>query len=390
MINNLYDLDFFETLFKKGSSIWNSWRKENPNVKPVLRKGEFKDKILIGFDFSEIHLSHANFNGSVLKEVIFDNCIFERCRFESAIIDGCAFIESHCHNSNFSNTLVINTAFHGASLHDSIFDDARTDIANFSGADLRRVSFINSDLKNADFGGATLIDAIFKNSNLDGAQFGWTKFGNNDLAGIINLDKIIHEGPSYLDINTIMKSLKILNSDFLQGVGASEIIIERLRSLTDIEVNKINTSCFISYSHKDTIFANALYEELKAADINVWYAPMDMQGGKKSIDQIQNAVKKYDRLLIILSDDSLNSEWVKSELREALAIEKEIGVQKLFPIRIVDFEKLKEWKCFDSDLGKDLGVELREYHIPDFTNWQNKNVLEKAIEKLISDLISRL
>jgi len=36
------------------------------------------------------------------------------------------------------------------------------------------------------------------------------------------------------------------------------------------------------------------------------------------------------------------------------------------PIRLTDFETLRDWTCFDADTGKDLAVEVREYFIPTF------------------------
>ena len=41
------------------------------------------------------------------------------------------------------------------------------------------------------------------------------------------------------------------------------------------------------------------------------------------------------------------------------------------PIRLVDFEKLRDWENFDADTGKDSAREIREYFIPDFSNWKN-------------------
>ncbi|MGA2178396.1 MAG: hypothetical protein ABSH15_02270 [Verrucomicrobiota bacterium] len=51
-----------------------------------------------------------------------------------------------------------------------------------------------------------------------------------------------------------------------------------------------------------------------------------------------------------------------------------------------DFQTLKDWKCFDSDIGKDLAVELREYFIPDFSNWKDHDAFEAAFARLQKDL----
>jgi hypothetical protein len=52
----------------------------------------------------------------------------------------------------------------------------------------------------------------------------------------------------------------------------------------------------------------------------------------------------------------------------------------------VGFDAIREWDCFDADSGKDLGVEIREYFIPDFSNWKDPDSFEKADERLLRDL----
>jgi hypothetical protein len=49
---------------------------------------------------------------------------------------------------------------------------------------------------------------------------------------------------------------------------------------------------------------------------------------------------------------------------------------------------LKKWECLDSDTGEDsafigfrrdkLAEEVRKYHLPDFSNWKNHDVFERA------------
>ena len=40
-------------------------------------------------------------------------------------------------------------------------------------------------------------------------------------------------------------------------------------------------------------------------------------------------------------------------------------------IVFVAFETLRDWECFDGDTGKDSAREIREYFIPDFSNWKD-------------------
>ena len=88
----------------------------------------------------------------------------------------------------------------------------------------------------------------------------------------------------------------------------------------------------------------------------------------------------------MLSEASLQSEWVMTELRKARKAERQTRKRKLFPVRLVDFGTLRDWECFDADSGKDLAVELREYFIPDFSNWKEHDRFETAFARLLKDL----
>jgi hypothetical protein len=125
---------------------------------------------------------------------------------------------------------------------------------------------------------------------------------------------------------------------------------------------------------------------MRDAHLRVWFAPEDIQAGQKLHEQIETAIRVYDKLLVVLSAASLQSEWVMTELRKARKAERHAGKRKLFPVRLVDFETLSNWECFDADSGKDLAVELREYFIPDFSNWKNRDQFEAAFVRLLKDL----
>ena len=60
--------------------------------------------------------------------------------------------------------------------------------------------------------------------------------------------------------------------------------------------------------------------------------------------------------------------------------------QVLFPKRLVSFEAFRDWECFDADRGKDAAREIREYFIPDFSNWKNHDANEHAFQRLLRDL----
>lgn len=150
--------------------------------------------------------------------------------------------------------------------------------------------------------------------------------------------------------------------------------------------NAQTLSCFISYSHEDEEFARRLHSKMQTGGLRVWFAPEEMKGGEKLHEQIFSAIQGHDKLLLILSEKSIASEWVATEIRRARRVEREQHRRKLFPIRLVDFNRIQQWECFDADNGKDLAIELREYFIPDFSNWKDPDAFEAAFARLLKDL----
>ena len=136
----------------------------------------------------------------------------------------------------------------------------------------------------------------------------------------------------------------------------------------------------------DQDFAKKLQARMRQENLQVWFAPEDMPGGAKLHEEIDRAIQIHDRLLVVLSEHSMNSEWVATEVRKALKRERKEKRRVLFPIRLVPFEAIEEWELFDADSKKDLAVEIREYFIPDFTNWKDHDAFEAGFKRLLDDL----
>ncbi|NKB60973.1 MAG: hypothetical protein GKR95_02125 [Gammaproteobacteria bacterium] len=63
--------------------------------------------------------------------------------------------------------------------------------------------------------------------------------------------------------------------------------------------------------------------------------------------------------------------------------------QVLFPISICDdFQKIVDWELFDGDTGKDIAREVREYFIPDFSNWKDHDSFQAEFQRLMESLRS--
>lgn len=237
-----------------------------------------------------------------------------------------------------------------ANLADADLSSTELRAANLTRADLRRAEMSNTNVSDAH-----LVDTNFSKAMPDGAIF-----GNVNLALSKGLETCLHSGPSIIGIDTLMKSNGEIPESFLRGCGVPEQFVTYGRSLTGKAIEFY--SCFISYS---------------------------IQSGRKIHEQIDEAIRVYDRLLLILSDHSMNSSWVESEIAKARKREVREKRQMLFPVRLVDFEVLRDWEHFDADTGKDSAREIREYFIPDFSNWKNHDSYKKAFDRLLRDLKSK-
>jgi hypothetical protein len=129
-----------------------------------------------------------------------------------------------------------------------------------------------------------------------------------------------------------------------------------------------------------------LYSRMRDEKLRVWFAPEDIKGGEKLYEQIEQAIQMHDRLLIILSEESMQSEWVLSEIQRARKAEIRENRRKLFPISIVDFRAIQNWERFDADSGMDIAKEVRSYFIPDFSNWKDHDAFEQGFARLLKDL----
>jgi hypothetical protein len=250
--------------------------------------------------------------------------------------------------------------------------------------DLREANLRGANLKWAVLDGTDLSEAILAGANFSNAYVNRTYFVDVDLSETIGLDNIHHEGPSYISISTVYKSKGKIPEKFLRGCGVPDSFITYMASLTGEALQYY--SCFISYSTKDQAFAERLHADLQAKRVRCWFAPEDFKGGRKLHEQIPEAIRVYDKLLLILSEHSMNSEWVKTEIYHARQDEIRNKKRKLFPIGLVSFDDIRNWEAFDADVGKDMGREVREYFISDFSNWKDHAAYIKAFDRLLRDL----
>lgn len=335
-------------LLKQGVEAWNRWRQANPGIQPDLRGANLREADLRGVDLRGADLLRANLLVARLGRALLQQAYLGGADLRLADLRGADLRE--------------------ADLLEAYLGGALLQQAHLGGADLQQARLGGADLRGADLGRTML---------------GETIFSDTVLMEVKGLDTCRHDRPSTLDFRTLQRSGP-LPLAFLRGCGLPDLLIDYLPSLLNRPIQYY--SCFISYSSKDEDFAQRLYADLQNKGVRCWFAPKDIKGGRKLHEQIGEAIRFHEKLLLVLSTHSMESEWVKTEIAEARQREVCEKRQVLFPISLVAFETIKQWKCFDADTGKDSAREIREYFIPDFSNWKSHDAYQQSFDRLLGSL----
>lgn len=253
--------------------------------------------------------------------------------------------------------------------------------ADLSGTNLSRANLSRANLYFADLRGTNLHRANLDRANLSAVKVGWTIFGDVDLRTVKGLGMLTHVAPSTIGTDTLLRSEGDIPEAFLLGAGLSNASITYARSLIQNAIEYY--TCFISYSSKDQKFAERLYADLQSNGVRCWFAPEDMKIGDRIRDRIDQSIRLYDKLLLVLSEQSVMSQWVEDEVETAMEKERltrERGEERtvLFPVRLDEAVKVTT-KAWAAKLR-------RQRYIGDFTRWKNHDEYQKAFNRLLRDL----
>ena len=371
---------------RQGAESLRAWREANDGAKLELRMANLSRAHLHEANLSGAYLNGANLSGADLTGADLSRALLHEANLKEADLSRAHLYRAHLHGANLHEANLSRAHLHEANLIEANLNEANLSGAYLNGADLDGADLTGANLSGADLTGARLTGANLDGANITQASLCGTVFGAVDLSEIQGLEEVKHFGPSHIDVDTLYKSRGKIPEIFLRGCGVPNNLITFLPSLTGSEKAFEFYSCFISYSHKNEDFAKQLHSRMQQEHLRVWYAPEDIKGGKKLEEQIDQAIRNHDKLLLVLSKESMESEWVITEIRKARDKESKGKRRRLFPIRLVDFKAIKKWKCFDADSGKDLAVEIREFFIPDFSNWKNHDSFEEGFARLLRDL----
>lgn len=333
------------SVLKRGVEAWNAWRTDNPSIVPDL--------------------------------------------------EGAEIVQGEFRGANFQRANLISSVLRGTNLRDANLREANLTRSNLRGAYLRKADLRHSILRHCNLVGTNLIGANCDGADFDSAICWDTFFVAIDLSRAHSLERCFHRGPSTIDRRTLALSGE-LPGKFLQGCGlaAWEIDLARLYSaklrqsdiaeiLRSVESTRSThgiqlNSLFISYSHSDRDFVDCIGTALTDAGIVYWRDLHDAPAGPLE-HIVTKAIEQNPVVLLVLSKNSVESDWVEFEAQEARKLERRLKRHVLCPVALDDHWKNSAWSAV-------LRTQIVKYNVLDFSNWRDSDLLTRQFYRLLSGL----
>lgn len=147
--------------------------------------------------------------------------------------------------------------------------------------------------------------------------------------------------------------------------------------------------CYLSYSHKDESLARQLKQYLESQGVSVWFAPDDIPVGFSFAETIVDAIRSCDYMIVLLSENSVQSEVVLHELD--FAIETANNREKrVIPILVDDVKLtnnilfyLATYQCIQVDTADPSWPEAIAPFLQDIFLSNKKSIIYEELSELI-------
>jgi uncharacterized protein YjbI with pentapeptide repeats len=412
---------------KAGIEEWNRWRKSDEPL-PVLggahlerahlRGAYLEGASLVGAHLKGAHLERAHLKGAHLEGADLREAHLEGAHLERAYLVGANLVGANLVGANLVGASLVEANLRGAYLEGANLRwayllganlrEAHLEGAHLERAYLERAYLDSAHLERAHLEGANLERAHLERAHLEGANLRGascysTIFADVDLSAVGGLDSIEHNGLSTIGTDTLIRSNGQIPEAFLRGCGltpwevlAASLYRPELNSAGLVELQNqifdawtkgrsMINGCFICYSWKDAGFVDKLRGHLVAEGVNVWLDRHDMVAGTIQ-DQVWRAIQVHHVVILVLSADSVKSDWVENELDMARNKEKAEGRAVLCPVALDEAWQAKvDAKGNPGDPSRQLWRALTQKLIVDFSGWKTK-AFEGSFQKLLRGL----
>jgi len=306
-------------ILEQGVDAWNTWRGENPDIEPDLRRADLSGADLIEVDLSEADLSGANLSGADLSRADLIEADLSGAHLSGAYLSWAYLIKADLRGAHLIGTHLIGTNLIWADLIEADLRGAELTMAtlvetNLTGADLTSCSIYGISAWGLKLEGATQTDLIITRhgeptitvDNLEVAQFIYLLLNNEKIRQVIDtitskvvliLGRFTEERKAVLDaIRDELRKRDYLPVLFDFDKPASRDFTETVRTLAHLA----------RFIIADLTEPRSIPQELQAIipDLAVPVQPLLLEGSTGEWGMFQD-LKKYDWVLEVHRYDSL-------------------------------------------------------------------------------------
>ncbi|HEV7746013.1 MAG TPA: toll/interleukin-1 receptor domain-containing protein [Pyrinomonadaceae bacterium] len=173
----------------------------------------------------------------------------------------------------------------------------------------------------------------------------WSSASGNQTGGYTQLGI---DGEEYFDQYLQYESIEALLDKFI-AEGAQRKTLPNSQSWGILKTSSRHHDVFMSYSSQDREQAHLICEAIEAAGGSVFLAEKSLKPGEEFAERIRESLVEANELWMLVTPNSLKSEWVIAELGAAWAFQK-----KIVPIL---------FRCEPGDLPERLrGTQSIDFH----------------------------
>ena len=353
---------------------------------------------LSGVDLTDADISRSIMYGSNLRSAHLSRASLIWSDLHRARLSGAALIRT-----NLSGSCLVATDLQGADLSHADLSWADLRDANLTGANLTEANLSWADLSgcnlararltgtnlevanltSVDLRGAFLVRTILHRTLMNRAVLELTLFGDCDLGQALQLESVVHLGPSIIGLDSLARSQGLIPETFLRQAGVAEPVINMQAGLRQSKNNYSRVLLVSSY--QDEEFVERLEDDLRLAGFSCWRLLVDDETPVRSngvFPTIQR-FSYFDQMMLVCSEYSLDSPfgWRFFERVIQKPVAASTDIRTIIPLALDDELYNKQDPLCD---------DLRSQLVVDFRGWQNDGTYRSGLAASKEALISSL
>ena len=199
--------------------------------------------------------------------------------------------------------------------------------------------------------------------------------------GLLGPERVFIAGSPGIDLPFVLQGEHRFVVDLREPDG-----VDRLAGIIGARVGELGRrpsrtkrplTAYVSYARTDLEFVRQLVSDLNEVGISSWLDEPGIGPGSHWRTEVHERLASSDRLIVVLSEAALQSEWVRKELTVASWRQTFTDAPVLFPVVLDDSI---------STVGGPWREQIRDIQALDFRQWANPTSYQRSLRRLMQAL----